>query len=130
MHQKKRSMERAELAQEKDQEVTSLKRQKTHIEDGTTQILIKFQDELASKEKELAESVKTVTSLKEDIARLKRQHASEVQKLNHKMNQQTTAAEKFFGVDTEMKSLKAKVEQKDREIAKLKQELVESAGQS
>ena len=43
------------------------------------------------------------------------------------MNQQTTAAEKFFGVDTEMKSLKAKVEQKDREIAKLKQELVESA---
>ena len=46
------------------------------------------------------------------------------------MNQQTTAAEKFFGVDTEMKSLKAKVEQKDKEIAKLKQELAESASQS
>ena len=36
------------------------------------------------------------------------------------MNAQTTAAEKFFGVDTEMRSLKAKVEQKDSEIAKEK----------
>ena len=35
-------------------------------------------DELASKEKELAESVKTVASLKEETARLKKQHASEV----------------------------------------------------
>ena len=47
-----------------------------------------------------------------------------------KVNQQKTAAEKFFGVDTEMKALKVKVEQKDNEIAKLKQDLADGVGQS
>ena len=86
MHQKKRSMERVEIAQEKDQEVSALKRQTTQIEDGTTAIIIKFQDQLAMKDKDLAESVKTVASLKEESARLKKQHASEIQKLAQKVN--------------------------------------------
>ena len=70
-----------------------------------------------------------MTNLKDENARLKKDHASEIQKLNQKVNQQKTAAEKFFGVDTEMKALKVKVEQKDSEIAKLKQDLADGAGQ-
>ena len=56
------------------------------LEDGTTQILIKFQDQLQAKEKELSEAHTTITTLKQESAKQVKESAVEVAKLTQKLN--------------------------------------------
>ena len=81
LHQKKRSEERVEALEKSDKEVNNLKAKASALEDGTTQILIKFQDELAVKEAELSEAHASIASLKQDMAKQRETSAAEIAKL-------------------------------------------------
>ena len=111
-------------SQRSGEEMQSLKRQMTQKDDGTAQILMKFQDELAKKEKQLTElqasSKKKITDLETQTRKDLKKSAAEIAKLNSKLNKQESLAAKYFGVESELVSLRSQILTKDNEINKLK----------
>ena len=110
----------------------SLKRQMTQKDEGTGQILMKFQDELAKKEKQLTElqatSKKKITDLETQMRKDLKRSASEIAKLNSKLNKQESMVAKYFGVENELVSLRGQILAKDNEISKLKRLMSKTGG--
>ena len=93
-------------------------------EDGTTQVLMKFQEQLALKDVQMIEmqqvSKKKMGDLEKQLAATEKKSASEINKLNAKLNKQESLVVKYFGVENEMISLRSAILAKDHEINSLK----------
>ena len=108
-------------------EVNQLKRMMTQKEDGTIQTLIKFQEQLVQKDKEISEiqncAKKKQLELETLLKREKKKYADQSTKLNSKLNKQESLVAKYFGVEQELKNLRSSVLLKDKEIARLNDQL-------
>ena len=101
-------------------------------EAGTAQVLIKFQDELALKDKQLSEqqasSKKKLMALETQMKVEQKKSATQIAKLNTKLDKSELLAGKSYDLDTELQSLKQQLSIKENEITRLNQQLRKTGG--
>ena len=127
------SEKKLEINQKAESTMNKMQSEMSMKEDGTAQILMKFQDELAAKDQvvvsvqtDLKKQKQANSDLEAKMAKMLTKHAAQVAKLNGKLNNNESMVAKYLGVDKEMKNLKSQIQLKDAEIQKLKMEVDEN----
>lgn len=101
-------------------------------DEGTTAVLVKFQEQLVIKDAEITgiqvASKQKQQELETKLATLEKSSTLEISKLNEKLNAHEQIVVKYFDVENEMVSLRSVILEKDNQISQLRAQVTELGG--